>query len=756
MLCAVAVVSCGRSPQTYFQRGNKAYADGRYEEASLNYRHAVQKNPNYGEALYGLALSELQLLKTREAYEIMSSASKLLPGREDVKVKYAELCLMLYLPDPKHPAVLYDQLRAIAGELLANNRNSFDGLRIKAFLAQSDNKNAEAVALFGQANSIKPMQPDIVLALAQELIRVHRDAEVEPLCWSLIHAHKSFGPVYDVLYRLYLKQHRIADAERVIRTKADNNPKIAGYITELAAHYAAFHKTAEMNAALQKLRDRPREFPNGRLVLADFYTSLGDLEQARRELEEGAAANPRSKEVYLKRLTDVLLMQGRRDKASQVVDQIIQSNPTDSGSLTVKGALLVDSGRPEDLATAVAVLNQAVAKNPKDRAAHYSLGRGYLALGDTNSARVQFEKALKDSQNNDVASLLQLAAIGIQTQQFTDTLRYSKAILSLQPTNLRAALYQAEAQMGLGNSQEARGELGRLARDHPQFTDAQIQLGFVEIHDRQFVRAERTFARLYKADAPDTRVLRGLVQIRIAQHRPDQALQLLQDEVKKSPSSIPLRVYLADVAASVGRADVSLAEYNQLASSNPTDPQLQVRIGRLCVQEDQLECAVASFQKAWALSPKSASIAALLASTLEASGRRQQAIARYRDSLQLNPGDPLVLNNLAFLLAETSQNLEEAAALAERAQRAAPNNPIVNDTLGWICLKRGMRQTALGIFDSLVRKYPSNATFRYHYGLALLESGNKKQAKAELQTALLDGPSRAEGLRIRELIAKAE
>lgn len=167
-------------------------------------------------------------------------------------------------------------------------------------------------------------------------------------------------------------------------------------------------------------------------------------------------------------------------------------------------------------------------------------------------------------------------------------------------------------------------------------------------------------------------------------------------------------------------------------------------------------CAVTSLQNASTMAPKSFVIAVLLASTLEAAGKRQDAVARYREALQLKPDDPVVLNNLACLLADLGESLDEAEALAEKAQRQATNNPVVNDTVGWVYLKRGKRESALQIFGNLARRYPDNPTFRYHYGAALLESGNKRQGRTELETALLKQPSKSDQLRIQELLSRVQ
>jgi predicted Zn-dependent protease len=53
-----------------------------------------------------------------------------------------------------------------------------------------------------------------------------------------------------------------------------------------------------------------------------------------------------------------------------------------------------------------------------------------------------------------------------------------------------------------------------------------------------------------------------------------------------------------------------------------------------------------------------------------------------------------------------------------------------------------------------VKNYPLYPTFRYHLGQALLETGNKQEAKKELESALAQHPSRQDEARIKQLLGK--
>ncbi len=98
---------CSASKQTYLAKGNKLFAAGKYDEAALNYRAAIQKDAGFGEAYYRLGLTAVKLDHARDAFSALFRAVQLLPANAAAKKKFADVCLSLYLADPSHPQVLY-------------------------------------------------------------------------------------------------------------------------------------------------------------------------------------------------------------------------------------------------------------------------------------------------------------------------------------------------------------------------------------------------------------------------------------------------------------------------------------------------------------------------------------------------------------------------------------------------------------------------------------------------------------------------
>ena len=126
----------------------------------------------------------------------------------------------------------------------------------------------------------------------------------------------------------------------------------------------------------------------------------------------------------------------------------------------------------------------------------------------------------------------------------------------------------------------------------------------------------------------------------------------------------------------------------------------------------------------------------LLGMVINSQGKIDEANKEYRKVLTLSPKHPLAANNLASNLADGGGNLDEALKFAQIAREAAPEDPNVGDTLGWVYYKKGLIEIAYPLIADAAGKSKNNASIRYHHGMVLAKKGKNKEAAAELNAAL--------------------
>ncbi|PWU03834.1 MAG: hypothetical protein C5B51_18090 [Terriglobia bacterium] len=746
----LTLVSCASSPEHYVARGNQLSESGRYADASLQYRKALQKNPQFGEAYFRLGLTELKQQQVAAAMRDLEQAVRLMPGRDDVKLHLADLYLTAYLADRSRPRSLYDRIAALAGELAAKNANSYAALRLKGFLAMTDAQPEQAAALFRQSLTLRAEQPDVVTALVQNLLLSQHPEEAESTARAFLESHKTYEPLYDVLYDHYRTWNRITDAENLLRAKVANNPRDIFPVLQLSRHYWNEGRSDLMEKLLSTVREQPQLFQSVHLELGDFYSEIRNWDAAARQYREGAAQAPAEALVYQKRIAQTLIAQQKTGEALQLLDEIIRRSPEDEPARASRVGLWLGDGQTGSVEKAVSELKKLLEKAPDNTNYHYQLGYAYARQDAVREASAQF-LAVLTRQPNHMGALVGLAEMNIRTQQYQVAMSYADRALQLNPQATAALLVRSASLAAFGRYDETRSLLNKLIHDNPQSQEARLQLGLLNLAQRRYAEAEDIFHN-YRPQSGDIRAIKGLVEIYKAQNRPGKAIAAIQEELSRNPQSAGLHLLLAATAADIGNRDLAAAEYEKIAAAAPGDANVALSLGQIYEGKGDFNRAVQQFERAEKNRPRDPSPPALLARTLDEAGRKREAVAAYRRSLAAKPDSPVVKNNLAYLLSETGGSLDEALRLAVEARQSDPENVLFADTMAWIQLQRKETVPALQTLQALVRKQPDNATLRLHLGQSLIAAGQAEAARKELQAALDAQPSREETAEIQRLL----
>jgi tetratricopeptide (TPR) repeat protein len=740
--------SCSRSSTYYIDRGDSLLKAGKFDEAVINFRKAVQKDQSSAEANYRLGLAELKRGDGAGAYEALSRAEQLAPDRQDVTVELADLVLAGYVADHKRPARLFAQLNALSEKLMP--KDPFDGLRLKGSVALTDGKATEAAEFLEKANALQPLRTNIVPLLVEALFKQNRFSQGETLGHALIEKNKGFQPMYDMLYARYMAENRVGDAETLVKAKQYNNPTDKDVIIQLAAHYHRVQKEAEMRSTLQRLLDNPKNFPTARLDVGNFYVSIGNPEEGMRQFQAGLSDHPKDTIPYQKNIINILVTQRKTDEALDALDNVIRAQPNDLGSRALRAELWLNSGRHLD--QALREFEDLVKRLPGDQVLRFNLGRAFMAQGKIDDARTQFIEAAKQKPSY-VAPRVELAGLGETRGDYAATLKYANEILASYPQHPGGRLWHCIGLIGTGARQQARAELNSLMNDFPQSSEVQFVAARLDMSEGRYVDAEVFYRKLYKAGERDLRALQGIVAAETSQKKVSSALQLIASELKQAPNSRGLHSLLASTASQAGNSDLAAEQYQWIIANNPKDVDAHLSLSALYQSKGDSKAAIAMLQDAKKLDPQNVRVNEQLAYLETSSGQMKEAIADYRRQLTIKPDDPVSLNNLAYLIAENGGNLDEAMEMIAKAEKRSPKEPGFADTLGWIYVKKNMNDAAVSVLTNLARKYPEIPEYHYHLGVALLQKGDKKAARAELQQGLAKQPPKDVADKIRQAIA---
>ena len=756
-LLLLVLASCSSNPkaqaQRYIDNGNKFFAKAKYKEAAIMYRKALNQDQRFGEAHYRLALTDMKLGALGEAVGELRRAVELQPDNADAATQLANILVFASTQDQQHSPQLLEEASTLAEKMLTKDPNSFDGHRLSGQIALLKKDPKTALEELKIANQVKPNQSDVVMAYFEALVGDKQQAAAEKLARDFISQEKTFGAAYDRLYIMYMIDKRPNDAEEILKLKTENNPQSSNYLLQLAAHYVVVNRRADMDAVMRRLTDE-KQFPGGHLLAGDFYLfRLREFDLAKQQYEAGTTAFPKDKAVYQKRLIELYASTGKMAEANQLVDALLKEAPKDTDAVAMHAALLLSSGKPEQVNQAAIDLQGLVAKNPTNHLLRFNYARALLAQGHVEPARLQLEDAIK-ARPDFVAARELLARVYLAKSDPAKALQVSEELLQLDKNNLTGHLTRSASLLALGTVNKAREELDTITRLFPQNPDARYQVGLLAWQDKDYKKAEQVFGALYRDNPHDNRGLFGITETLAAQNRLNDAIKEMDKAIAADPSRQDLRLARANFYVRANRYDEAIVTYKELLEKEPNSFDLLLKLGETYERKGDINLAADTFRKCSQAAPNSTVPLVRLGMILETIGPADQAKAVYEQILKIDPNQAVALNNLAFRKAEEGQDLDSALTMAQKAHQIQPNATAMADTVGWIYIKKNMSADAVRIFEDLVKKEPTNPMFHYHYGMALMQKGDKSSARRELEAALKDKPSHDDAAKIQDLLQK--
>lgn len=105
------------------------------------------------------------------------------------------------------------------------------------------------------------------------------------------------------------------------------------------------------------------------------------------------------------------------------------------------------------------------------------------------------------------------------------------------------------------------------------------------------------------------------------------------------------------------------------------------------------------------------------------------AEADFLKALELNPGQPQVLNYLGYSWVDQNMNLERALEMIKQAVNSNPNDGYIVDSLGWAYYRMGRIDEAVRTLEQAVQLRPNDPEINDHLGDAYWAAGRKLEAR---------------------------
>src|SRR5580658_1113743 len=733
MLAMLPACYHSRQAKEDVEKGNVWAAKNQWAEAESEYRQAIAIDPKLGDAYFRLGLLELQQDSPSAAAKSFSRAVELDPRNLEARLRLGNLLVS---------ATQYEEARRQAEAVLSLDAGNSRAHRL---IGQIDLHRMWYVAAEGelkQAIGLAPRDPQAYEDLGlTELL----DAEYGA-------AEKSFQAAVDVktddpqtyinLSGFYKAENTPDRAEKVLRQGMEKNPKAVELPVALASLYAEQGRLPDAKRVLDQLESPGSAFADGRRAVAEFYLANGDAASALERFRALAEENP-TQPVPARKVAECYLQLGRWQEARDWIDHfnnLQYASKNDPAFRVLRARADLGALRLRDAAVELQNLLRGPQDDWPDPAAYYYLAQVYLAQEDPAAA----QQALTQSvavQPGYLPGLLGLGRIRLQQNDGNGALTYASQVIA-------TSYWLADAHIIAGSAYLLKSDLDQAQRAfelavglNPRSPEAQERLGralSLRGGDSS-ADAQEAYEKALALDPDYAPALNELTELLVKEGKVKQASARIEKQTVTHPKSYELQVAKAEFC--VTQKDWSCAErsYQQTLALNPYYVNGYLALAHIYAATNRPQEMISAYEAARARFPEYLPTYLLLAQVYQYVGDWSRAEQTYQASLGVDPNQSSALVNLARLYADHGGSLSDALQLAQRAKAARPDDPLVNDALGWVYYKQGQYRSAIPMLEDVARKNPQVAEFQFHLGMTYLAAGQPAPARDRLQAALTLG-----------------
>ena len=750
-LAALAMSGCTNAEaakREYINRGEAFLKDKKFQEASLEFRNAIQLDENLAAAHWGLVQAYEGLQRYNEAFDELKRTVDLDATNLDARVKLGNY----YLSNPNPTPEAIAQVERLASDVLQKDPKHIEGhILMASVLYQQDKDHPEkALAELNRAIELDPKRVESHLSLARFYIRMKEAGKAEEAFRHAI-ALNDASALAHVEYGKFLVQSGRSDsAEGEFKKGVEVEPSNRDARFVLASFYFSNKQTEKAEAAYKALADLDPNNLDGRAVLADFYSAVGRLDEAANIYQDIVTKSPDYARGHY-RLGEIMLQRGDTKGATAQVDEVLKKNEHDMEGLLLRARIRMQSSRPDDIRAAIEDLKDVLKQEPRKRAGLYFMAEANFRLGRVEQARA-FAGDLERYYPDYLPAKLMQAQINLAASDPKTALRLSSDLIDrlakatpdketspqlLDELRARAFTSRGSAELQLGDTRAARQDFSAARDATPNDPGSYVNLAAVALNEKKQDEAISFYERALAIDSADFNALNGLINTYASQNHLDQAHARVDKALGVQPNNPSLHYLKAQVYGYEKSAQGAEAELRRALEIDPNYLAAYSALGGMFANMNRQEDAIKEYRKIIEKRPDDATAYTLIGILEDSRQNHDAAIENYRRAIQWDPNAAIAANNLAWSYAVYGKgNLDEAMQLAQGVVQRYPDVAGFADTLGWIYYKKSLPSAAVDQLQKAVARDSGSPTYHYHLGMALADKGDKTSARRELEQAL--------------------
>lgn len=458
-------------------------------------------------------------------------------------------------------------------------------------------------------------------------------------------------------------------------------------------------------AAVKAMEPQQVKNPMVHNLKGGVFVARNDMAAARASFQQALALDP----VYLPALENLAqldLLEKKPEQARQRLEAALAKDKKSASLMTLLAKLAIVQGNK---AEAARWLERATTENPDALPPAMLLADFYRRSGEMEKSLVLARK-LQASNPANPDTLALLAQVQLTNGNYDAALESYTKLAVLQPASAAVQMRIANAQVALNDKAGALVSAKKALHLKEDLFEAQLLAAALLVEKKDYPEALKITQAVQKqrAGAPDGLRLEG--DVWMAQNKPLDALKLYERAFGMSKSG-PLLIKIHQSLILAGKTQDANMRITRWLQEHPADLTTRLYFASNKLSNKEYKLAIEQFEKI----------------------------------VQQDPKNVIALNNLAWAYQQGKD--DRALAFAERAYKLAATNPVILDTLGWILVEKGDPARALPLLQKASSLAPNATEIRYHLGLGLMKSGDKRGARTQFEQLLAsnkDFPKRDE------------
>jgi tetratricopeptide (TPR) repeat protein len=729
-IALLASVGCNPSPEQkeakYLKRGDTLVSKKDYARAVLEYRTAIQAKPKDAEPYYRMGLAYIAMRDLANGARALRTATNLDPKHTGAQLKLAELLTATgdtkliqeaasriqtaFGPSPVDPAAIdalasvdwklgkpedaFQRLHKLLKKSPSHLQSSLALARMK--LSRNDGNGAEEV--LKQAAAAAPQSFDAALALGEFYVSLRQTAKAEPEVRRALRLDPKRGTALMSLGRILIAEKRLGEAEQTYKQLAALPEK------EYRPLYAVFlYQVNRRDAALSEFQKLAQSDPidrNTRSLLVSVYVKMNKLSEA-----------------------------------ENVLTAALKRNPKDNEALLERGELYLKLGKASD---SEKDLNGFLRFNPDSAEAHFALAGVYKIQGRERNQRQELSRALQLDPD--------LIAVRLATARSFRAAHQPKSaleVLDQAPSNQKGlspvVVERNWALLELGNLEEAKAGIDRVLHS-VKMPEVVLQRAFVKLLEHDYAGARDDAEESLKGNPDDIRAVSVIAEAYASQKQLPKAIERLRELAAARPKSAPLQNLLGQWYLRSDNPGAARKAFEAAKSADSRFVPADLALAQLDLREGRNDSVRQRMSAVLVADQKNVPALLLLAGAEEHAGDRAAALGTYRRVLNVDGSSLIALNNIAYSLA--LDNPDEALKFAQQAAEIAPDNPTIEDTLGWVYYRKGLYSMAVRYLKTATEK-ETTPLRQFHLGMSYTKAGDPEMGLKMMSAALEKDPNLA-------------